>query len=117
MRLAVLLLIASLAAAQCGKNSWTVEDDGITGVVSKESKPVKHALVRFSSLHHEYTATTDGEGRFSIWPVPLGKYQFAVKGWGEGQLEVKGWHRGKINRPALLFSKHNKCLALILVAN
>jgi hypothetical protein len=117
MRLVVVLLLASLAAAQCEKNTWIVEDDGIAGIVSKESKPVKHALVRLSSPNHEYAATTDGDGGFSIWPVPLGKYQFAVRGWGEGQVEVKGWHRGKINRPVLLFSRHKKCLMLVLVAN
>jgi len=42
----------------------------------------------------------------------VGKYSFAVKGWGEGELQVLGWHRGGINRPTLLFSKHKKCLSL-----
>jgi hypothetical protein len=65
----------------------------------------------------EYKAVTDVEGRFSIWPVPAGKYSFAIKGWGEHQLEVKGWQRGKINRPVLFFSRHKDCLLLVLVSN
>jgi len=90
---------------------------GVSGIVSKEGKPVKHAKVHLASSEHEYNAIRDGDGRFSIWPVPLGKYSFAVKGWGEAELEVKGWHRGKINRPALLFWRHKNCLLLTLVAN
>jgi hypothetical protein len=117
MRLAVLLLLAPFAAAQCEKNSWIIEDDGIAGVVSKEGKPVKHATVHLSSPDHEYSVVTDNDGRFSIWPVPVGKYSFAVKGWGEGELEVQGWRRGGINRPALLFSKHKKCVFLVEVVN
>lgn len=117
MRLVFLLLLASLAAAQCEKNSWVIENDGIAGVVSQEGKPVKHATVRLSAPDHEYSAVTDSDGRFSIRPVPVGKYSFAVKGWGEGELQVRGWHRGGINRPALLFSKHKKCLFLIEVSN
>ena len=118
MRLLVLLLLSSLgAAAQCDKTAWVVEDDGIAGVVSNEGKPVKHATVQLLSSDHEYKAVTDGEGRFSIWPVPTGEYSFAVKGWGERRLEVKSWRRGKINHPALLFSKHNNCLLLLLVSN
>ena len=112
MRLAVLLLLASLAAAQCERNTWIVEDDGIAGIVSKEGKPVKHAAVRLSSPDHKYSAVTDSDGSFLVWPVPVGKYSFAVKGWGEGELQVLGWHRGGINRPTLLFSKHKKCLSL-----
>jgi hypothetical protein len=70
-----------------------------------------------SSPDHEYRAVTDSDGGFSIWPVPVGKYSFAVKGWGEGELEVQGWdHRG-IHRPALLFSKHKKCVFLVEVVN
>jgi len=117
MRLVVLLLLWSFAAAQCEKAAWTIEDDGVAGVVSKEGNAVKHAKVHLASSDREYNAVTDGDGRFSIWPVPLGKYSFAVKGWGEGDLEVKGWHRRKINRPAILFSRHKNCLLLILVAN
>jgi hypothetical protein len=118
MRLLVLLLLSSLgAAAQCDKTAWVVEDDGIAGVVSNEGKPVKHATVQLLSSDHEYKAVTDGEGRFSIWPVPTGEYSFAVKGWGERRLEVKSWRRGKINHPALLFSKHKNCLLLLLVSN
>jgi hypothetical protein len=117
MRLAVLLLLSSFAAAQCDKAAWTIEDDGIAGVVSREGKPLKHATVHLSSSDREYNAVTDVEGRFSIWPVPAGKYSFAVKGWGERQLEVTGWQRGKINRPGLFFSRHKNCLLLLLVAN
>lgn len=117
MSLAVLLLLALLAAPQCDNNSWIVEDDGIAGVVSNEGKPVKHATVHLSSSDHEYRAVTDKDGRFSIWPVPVGKYSFAVKGWGESELEVHGWHRGGINRPGLLFSKHKKCVSLLQVSN
>jgi hypothetical protein len=117
MRLAVLLLLTSIATAQCDKASWTVEDDGIAGVVSKEGKAVKHAKVRLASPDREHGAITDNEGRFSIWPVVLGKYSLVIKGWGEGQLEVQGWHRGKINRPGLVFSKHKNCLILVLVSN
>lgn len=78
---------------------------------------MKHAIVRLSSPDHEYTAVTDNDGWFSIWPVPVGNYSFAVKGWGEGELQVNGWRRGGINRPALLFSKHKKCLLLIEASN
>ena len=66
---------------------------------------MKHATVHLSSSDREYNAVTDGEGRFSIWLIPAGKYSFEVKGWGERQLEVKGWQRGKINRPGLFFSE------------
>ena len=117
MRLVVLLLLSSFAAAQCDKATWIIEDDGIAGVVSNEGKPVKHARVHLSSSAREYNAVTDGEGRFSIWPVAGGKYLFAVKGWGGHQLEVTNWHRGKINRPGLFFSRHKNCLLLVLVAN
>jgi len=117
IRLLVLLLLSSFAAAQCDKAAWIIEDDGIAGVVSREGKPVKRATVHLSSSDREYNAVTNGEGRFSIWPVPAGKYSFAVKGWGERQLEVKGWQRGKINRPGLFFSRHENCLLLVLVAN
>jgi hypothetical protein len=117
MRLVVLLLLSSFAPAQCDKAAWIIEDDGIAGVVSREGKPVKHATVRLSSSDREYNAVTNGEGRFSIWPVPAGEYSFAVKGWGERQLEVKGWQRGKINRPGLFFSRQKNCLLLVLVAN
>jgi Carboxypeptidase regulatory-like domain len=117
MRLAILLLLSSFAAAQCDDGAWIIADDGIAGVVSKEGKPVKHATVHLSSSDREFSAVTDGEGRFSIWPVPVGKYSFAVKGWGERHLEVKGWQRGKINRAGLLFSKHKNCLLLVLVSN
>jgi len=117
MRAVALLLLASLAAAQCDKADWIIEDDGIAGVVSSEGRPVRHVTVHLSSSDREYNAVTDGEGRFSIWPVPAGKYSFAVKGWGERRLEVKKWQRGKINRPGLVFSKHKNCLLLVLVAN
>lgn len=117
MRLAVVLLLASVAAAQCEKNSWMVEDDRIAGVVSKEGKPVKHATVHLSSPGKEYSAVTDSDGRFLIQPVPMGKYSFAVQGWGEGEVQVDGWHRGGINRPALLFSKHKKCLLVVQASN
>jgi hypothetical protein len=117
MKLVAFLLLTSLAGAQCDKAVWVVDDDGIAGVVSTEGKPVKHAKVRLTSQDREYSAITDNEGMFSIWPVALGKYSFAVKGWGEGQLEVRGWHRGKINRPGLQFIKHKKCLLLVFVSN
>jgi hypothetical protein len=117
MRLLVLLLLASLTTAQCEKNSWIIEKDGITGVVSKEGKPVRHATVHLSSPNHEYNTETDSDGRFSIWPVPVGKYSFAVKGWGEGEVEMQGWHHRGIQRPALLFSKHKQCLMLVEVVN
>jgi hypothetical protein len=71
----------------------------------KESRS-SNAKVHLSSPEHEYYAVTDSEGSFSIWPVPAGKYSFAVRGWGEHQLEVKSWDRGKINRPGLVFSRH-----------
>jgi hypothetical protein len=117
MRLVALLLLSSFAVAQCDKAGWIIEDDGVTGVVSREGKAVRHATVHLSSSDREYNAVTDGEGRFSIWPVPAGEYSFAVKDWGEHQLEVKSWQRGKINRPGLVFSKHKNCLLLVLVAN
>ena len=78
---------------------------------------MKHATVHLSCRDHEYGAVTDSDGRFSIRPVPVGKYSFAVKGWGEGEPQVHGWHRGAINRPALLFSKHKNCLFLVQVCN
>jgi len=117
MKLAVLLLLTSLAAAQCEKASWVVDDDGIQGVVSKEGKPLKHAKVHLFAQDRAYSAITDDEGIFSIWPVALGKYSFAVNGWGEEQLEVKGWHRGGMNRPGLHFVRRKKCLSLMLVSN
>jgi hypothetical protein len=118
MRLAVLLLLlSSLAAAQCDKSAWIIEDDGIAGVVLKERKPVTHAVVKLSSTDRKYNAVTDAEGRFSIWPVPAGNYSFAVKGWGEQQLNVDAWRRGEINHPGLVFSKHKKCLLLVLVSS
>jgi Carboxypeptidase regulatory-like domain len=117
MRFAVLLLVASLAAAQCEKASWAVDDDGITGVVSNEGKPLKQAKVRLSAPDREYNAITDDKGVFSIRPVALGRYSFAVEGWGQAQLEVRGWHRGGANRPCLDFIKHKKCLGFLLVAN
>ena len=86
MKLAVLLLLTSLAAAHCEKASWVVDDDGINGVVSNEGNPLKHAKVHLFAPDREYSAITDDEGIFSIWPVALGKYSFAVSGWGEGQL-------------------------------
>jgi hypothetical protein len=116
MKLAVLLLLTSLAALQCEKASWVV-DDGIAAVVSNEGKALKHAKVHLSAPDREYSAITDDEGMFSISPVALGKYSLAIEGWGEGQLEVQGWHRGGINRPGLHFIKHKKCLSLLLVAN
>lgn len=117
MRLALLLLLASLATVQCEKNSWIIEDEGITGIVSKEGKPVKHATVHLSSSDHEYNTVTDSDGMFSIWPVPIGKYSFAVKGWGQGEVEMQGWHHRGIHRPTLLFSKHKQCLILVEVVN
>lgn len=117
MRLAALLLLSSFVAAQCDTAAWIIEDDGIAGVVSANGKPVKHAPVHLSSSNREYNAVTDGEGRFSIWPVPAGNYSFAVQGWGEHQVEVKGWQRRKINRPGLLFWRHKNCPLLVLVAN
>ena len=49
MRFVVLLLLSSLAAAQCEKAAWTVDDDGVAGVVSNEGKPVKQAKVHLQS--------------------------------------------------------------------
>lgn len=117
MKLIAFLLLTSLAGAQCDKAVWIVDDDGIAGAVSIEGKPVKHAKVHLTSQDREYSAITDNEGMFSIWPVSLGKYCFAVNGWGEGQLEVRGWHRGGINRPGLQFIKHKTCLGLLLISN
>jgi hypothetical protein len=118
MRLAILLLLlSSFAAAQCDKSAWIIEDDGIAGVVLKEGKPVTHAVVNLSSTDRKYNAVTDADGRFSISPVPTGNYSFAVKGWGEQQLNVKAWRRGEINHPGFVFSKHKKCLLLVLVSN
>ena len=117
MKLVALFLLTALSGAQCDKAVWVVDDDGIADGVSTEGKPVKHAIVHLSSQNREYTAITDSEGIFSIWPVASGKYSFEVKGWGEGQLEVRGWHQGKINRPGLQFIKHRRCLSLVLVSN
>jgi len=117
MRFSVLLLLSSFAVAQCDKAAWIIKDDGIAGVVSREGKPVRHATVHLSSSDHEYNAVTDDQGKFSIWPVPAGKYSFAVKSWGEHQLEVTGWQRGGINHPGLFFSRHKNCLLLVLVSN
>jgi hypothetical protein len=69
------------------------------------------------SADRKYNAVTDGEGRFSISPVPAGEYSFAVKGWGEHRMEVKSSRRGRISRPSLLFSRHKNCLLLTLVSN
>ena len=117
MRLIILLLLSSFAAAQCNKTAWVVEDDGIAGVVSNEGRPVKHARVQLLSADRKYNAVTDGEGRFSISPVPAGEYSFAVKGWGEHRMEVKSSRRGRINRPNLAFTRHKSCLLLTQVSN
>ena len=117
MRLVILLLLSSFVAAQCDKTVWVVEDDGIAGAVSTEGSPLKHGRVQLLSSGRQYSAVTDAEGRFSISPVPIGEYSFAVKGWGEHRLEVKSARRGRINRPSLLFSRHKNCLLLTLVSN
>ena len=117
MRLVILLLLSSFAAAQCDKTLWVVEDDGIAGAASTEDRPLKHARVQLLSSGRQYSALTDAEGRFSISPVPTGEYTFAIKGWGEHRLEVQSARRGRINRPSLLFSKHKNCLLLVLVSN
>jgi hypothetical protein len=92
-----------LAAAQCEKASWVVDDDGVAGVVSREGKPLKHAKVRLFSAEREYSAITDDKGWFSIWPVALGQYSFTVKGWGDwatvGSRLAQG--RNKSTRPSL----------------
>jgi hypothetical protein len=117
VRLIVLLLLTSFAAANCPEPSWVVYDDRIAGVISKEGQPLKHATVQLSSSAQEYSAITDEKGAFLIRNVAVGKYSFAVKGWGEAHLEVRGWHRGTINRPVLLFSSMKRCQLLTLVAN
>jgi len=117
VRLIALLLLTSFAAASCPEPSWVVDDDRIAGVVSKEGQPVKLATVQLSSSSEEYSVITDEKGAFLIPSVAVGKYSFAVKGWGEAHLEVRGWHRGTINRPVLLFSSMKRCLLLTLVAN
>jgi hypothetical protein len=117
MRLVILLLLSSFAAAQCNKTLWAVEDDGIAGAVSTEGSPLKHARVQLLSSGRQYSAVTDDKGRFSISPVPAGEYSFAVTGWGEHRLEVKSARRGRINRPSLIFSKHKDCLLLTEVSN
>jgi hypothetical protein len=113
----VLLLLTSFAAARCPEPTWVVDDDRIDGFVSEEGKPLKHAKVHLSSPAQEYSAITDEKGAFLIRGVAVGKYSFAVKGWGEAHLEVRGWHRGAINRPVLLFSSMRRCLLLTMVAN
>jgi hypothetical protein len=117
VKLVALLLLTSFAAAHCPEPSWVVDDDRIGGVVLKEGQPLKHAMVQLSSPVQEYSAITDEKGAFLIRGVAVGKYSFAVKGWGEAHLEVRGWHRGAINRPVLLFSSTRRCLLLTLVAN
>jgi hypothetical protein len=98
MRFVVLFLLASIAAAQCEKNSWVIEDDGLAGIVSKDGRLVKIATVHLLSPDHEYTAVTYSDGSFSIWPVPTGKYTFAAKGWGEGEVEMQSWHHHRVHR-------------------
>lgn len=117
MRLVAVLLLSSLATAQCDKSAWIIEDDGIAGVVTMEGNPVRHAAVHLSSSGLEYKAVTDGEGRFSIRPVPAGNYSFAITRWGKHQLQVKAWERGKINRPGLVFSKQMNCLLMLQVSH
>jgi hypothetical protein len=66
MRLIILLLLSSFAAAQCNKTAWVVEDDGIAGVVSNENRPVKNARVQLSSEDRKYNAVTDGENSTTL---------------------------------------------------
>jgi hypothetical protein len=115
----LLLLLASVAAAQCPEPNplWVVDDDRIDGVVSLEGRPLKQAKIHLSSPTAHYSAVTDGEGAFLIPNVVLGSYSFVVKGWGEAHIQIKGWHRGGINRPVLLFNSIKKCLLLTLVSN
>jgi hypothetical protein len=117
VKLVVLLLLTSFAAAHCPEPSWVVDDDRIDGVVSKEGQPLKRAMVELSSPAQKYSAITDEKGAFLIRGVAVGKYSFTVTGWGEARLEFRGWHRGAINRPVLLFSSMRRCLLLTFVAN
>jgi carboxypeptidase family protein len=113
----VLLLLTSFAAARCPAPSWIVDDDRIDGIVSKDGQPLKHATVQLFSPAQQYSAITDEKGAFLIRGIAVGKYSFAVKGWGEAYLDVRGWHRGALNRPVLLFSSMRRCLLLTVVAN
>jgi hypothetical protein len=117
VRLAVLVLLTSFGVAYCHEPSWVVDDDRIVGVVSRDGQPLKHSAVQLSSGVQGDSAITDEKGAFLIRDVAIGKYSFAVKGWGEANLEIRGWHRGAINRPVLLFPSMRRCLLLTLVAN
>jgi hypothetical protein len=100
MKLAVLLLLTSLAAAQCEKASWVVKDDGIAGGVSKEGKPLKHAKVHVSGPDLEYSAITDDEGMFSISPVALGKTPSLLEGGERGNWRFKAGTGAELIDPA-----------------
>lgn len=119
LKLAALLLLIceSLAAAQCPKPSWVIDDDRVDGIIAVQGRPAKHAQVRLSSPVRDYTAITDSAGRFLIPKVPVGGYVLSVKGWGKAHLDIKGWHRGGINRPVLQFNSIRGCLLLLQVSN
>jgi hypothetical protein len=66
---------------------------------SIDGRSLKEAKIQLSSPVAHYTAVTDAEGAFLIPNVAVGRYSFAVKGWGEAHLQVEGWHRGGMNAP------------------
>ena len=88
----VLLLLASVGAAQCPEPNpaWVVDDDRVEGIVSVEGRPMKHAKIQLSSPTVHYSAVTDAKGAFLIPNVAFGSYSFVVKGWGEAHIQIRG---------------------------
>jgi hypothetical protein len=117
VKLIILLLLTSFAAARCPEPLWVIYDDRIGGVVSKEGQPLKHVNIQLFSSTQEYRAITDDKGGFLIPAVAVGKYAFAVNGWGRHIWRLGDGIEGQSIVPLFLFSSTRKCLLLIFVAN
>jgi len=71
--------------------SVTLENGGVTGqLVDEQGQPIKMAVVKLSRAGFYFTGLlashTDENGRFTISPVPSGKWQLLVEGNPSAQL-------------------------------
>ncbi len=71
--------------------SVTLENGGVTGqLVDEQGQPVKMAVVKLSRAGFYFTGLlashTDENGRFTISPVPSGKWQLLVEGYPSERL-------------------------------
>ncbi len=71
--------------------SVTLENGGVTGqLVDEQGQPVKMAVVKLSQAGFYFTGLlashTDENGRFTISPVPSGKWQLFVEGYPSERL-------------------------------